>query len=89
MAVNFPNLALQKPKDGCVRISHVHKNTPGMLQAINHEISKHELNIQAQILSTDSEIGYVVLDVESSAIPKDLESDLRTISGTISVRISV
>ncbi len=89
MAVNFPNLALQKPKDGCVRIAHVHKNTPGMLQAINHEISRHELNIQAQILSTDSEIGYVVLDVESSSIPNDLESDLCAISGTISVRISV
>ncbi len=88
MAVNFPNLALQKPNDGCVRISHVHKNTPGMLQAINHEISKHALNIQAQILSTDSEIGYVVLDVEAASVPSGLESDLKSIAGTLSVRVS-
>ena len=88
MAVNFPNLALQKPKQGCVRIAHAHKNTPGMLQAINHEISKHSLNIQAQILSTDSEIGYVVLDVEAVAVPSDLESGLRAIAGTVAVRIS-
>ncbi|MBM5782143.1 MAG: phosphoglycerate dehydrogenase [Pelagibacterales bacterium] len=87
MAVNFPNLALQKPKEGCVRISHVHKNTPGMLQSINQEISKYGLNIQSQILSTDSEIGYVVLDVESSEIPQGLDIDLKAISGTVSVRI--
>lgn len=89
MAVNFPNLALQKPKDGCVRISHVHQNTPGMLQAINHEISKYSLNIQAQILSTDSQIGYVVLDIEAASVSKELEKDLKAIPGTVSVRISV
>jgi D-3-phosphoglycerate dehydrogenase / 2-oxoglutarate reductase len=88
MAVNFPNLSLQKPKEGCIRITHVHANTPGMLQAINHKISKHSLNIQSQILSTDSEIGYVVLDVEASNVPAGLESDLIAISGTVAVKIS-
>lgn len=88
MSVNFPNLSLQRPKEGCIRITHAHKNTPGMLQAINHEISKHSLNIQAQILSTDTEIGYVVLDVEASQTPAGLEADLRAIAGTVAVRIS-
>lgn len=87
MSVNFPNLLLQRPREGCIRIAHVHKNTPGMLQAINQEISKHSLNIQSQILSTDSEIGYVVLDVEASAVPNGLEPDLKAISGTVVVRI--
>lgn len=87
MSVNYPNLSLQKPKESCSRITHVHRNTPGMLQAINMEISKYDLNIQSQILSTDSSIGYVVLDVESKAIPSGLEQDLKAISGTISVRI--
>lgn len=88
MAVNFPNLALQKTKESCIRIAHVHTNTPGMLQAINHEISAYNLNIQAQILSTDSEIGYVVLDVETTEIPSGLETALKAIPGTLSVRIS-
>ena len=87
MSVNYPNLSLQKTKESCSRITHVHVNTPGMLQAINLEISKYELNIQSQILSTDNSIGYVVLDVESKAIPSNLEQALKAISGTISVRI--
>ncbi|MES2961961.1 MAG: phosphoglycerate dehydrogenase [Pseudomonadota bacterium] len=87
MSVNYPNLSLQKPKESCSRITHVHVNTPGMLQAINLEISKYDLNIQAQILSTDSSIGYVVLDVESKTIPSNLEQGLKEIPGTISVRI--
>jgi D-3-phosphoglycerate dehydrogenase len=87
MSVNYPNLSLQKPKESCSRITHVHVNTPGMLQAINLEISKYDLNIQSQILSTDNSIGYVVLDVESKAIPSNLEQALKAISGTISVRI--
>ena len=87
MSVNYPNLSLQRPKENCVRITHVHKNTPGMLQAINHEISKHSLNIQSQILSTDTQIGYVVLDVEKNEVPQSLEQDLQGIEGTIAVRI--
>jgi D-3-phosphoglycerate dehydrogenase len=87
MSVNYPNLSLQKTKESCSRITHVHVNTPGMLQAINLEISKYDLNIQSQILSTDNSIGYVVLDVESKAIPSNLEQALKAISGTISVRI--
>lgn len=87
MSVNYPNLSLQKTKESCSRITHVHVNTPGMLQAINLEISKYDLNIQSQILSTDNSIGYVVLDVESKSIPSNLEQALKEISGTISVRI--
>jgi len=87
MSVNYPNLSLQKTKESCSRITHVHVNTPGMLQAINLEISKYDLNIQSQILSTDNSIGYVVLDVESKVIPSNLEQALKAISGTISVRI--
>lgn len=87
MSVNYPNLSLQKTKDSCIRIAHSHKNTPGVLQAINAVISKHDLNIQSQILGTDSDVGYVVIDVEIDAAPAALESDLKSIPGTISVRI--
>lgn len=87
MSVNFPNLALQKAKEGCVRIIHTHKNTPGVLQAINLEITKFSLNIQAQILATENNIGYVVLDVETKDLSQDLKNALKAISGTISLRI--
>lgn len=87
MAVNYPNLSLQKQKESCIRIAHVHNNTPGMLQAINLEIAKYSLNIQSQILATDSQIGYVVLDIESDKVPPSLEEGLKAITGTIMVRI--
>ena len=37
---------------------------PGVLSAINTQLSKHEINILAQYLKTNEEIGYVVLDVD-------------------------
>lgn len=87
MSVNYPNLSLPPIKESCVRITHSHKNIPGMLQSINSEIVKHELNIQSQILSTDSDVGYVALDVENCKIAKDLEESLKLIPGTIKVKV--
>jgi D-3-phosphoglycerate dehydrogenase len=87
MSVNFPNLSLQKVSDLNIRIVNLHKNIPGMLQAINHEISKFSLNIKAQILATDSDVGYVAIDVEAKQISTQLIESLKSINGTISLRI--
>ena len=87
MSVNYPNLSLQKPKKSCIRIAHVHANVPGVLQAINLEITKCAINIQSQILGTDSKIGYVVLDVEAESLPESLKKGLEAINGTIAVRV--
>lgn len=87
MSVNYPNLSLMPVKDSCIRITHSHKNIPGMLQSINSEITKHQLNIQSQILSTDSDVGYVVLDVENCKIPQELTESLKLIPGTIKVNL--
>jgi D-3-phosphoglycerate dehydrogenase len=87
MSVNYPNLSLQKPKNSCIRIAHSHRNIPGMLQAINAEMAKYGINIQSQVLSTDDDVGYVVLDVSTKSLPAKLEQSLRAIQGTISVRM--
>lgn len=87
MSVNYPNLSLHPIEDSCIRIAHSHQNVPGMLQSINMEITKRKLNIQSQTLSTDSDIGYVVLDIESCDTIDDLEKDLKSIPGTINVII--
>jgi len=60
----IPSLALP-PQEGTHRILHIHRNVPGVLSAINTELSKHHINILAQYLKTNDEIGYVVLDVTS------------------------
>lgn len=62
-AVNFPNIDLHT-KTGVTRITNVHKNEPGVLGELNGIISEVKANIQAQYLSTDNQIGFLVVDLE-------------------------
>lgn len=62
-AVNFPNIDLGQ-KANVTRIMNVHRNEPGVLGELNGFISAAQANIQAQYLSTDQKIGYLVVDLE-------------------------
>jgi D-3-phosphoglycerate dehydrogenase len=62
-AVNFPNIDLNF-KENVTRIMNVHLNEPGVLGELNGFISEAKANIQAQYLSTDHRIGYLVTDLE-------------------------
>ena len=62
-SVNFPQIDLVK-KEGVSRILNIHKNEPGVLSELNAFISQAGANIQAQYLSTDSDVGYMVVDLE-------------------------
>lgn len=62
-AVNFPNMDLGF-KENIIRIMNVHSNEPGVLGELNGFISAAAANIQAQYLSTDHKIGYLVVDLE-------------------------
>jgi D-3-phosphoglycerate dehydrogenase len=62
-AVNFPNLEVPMHIDGH-RLINVHKNVPGVMRSINSIVSDLGANIRSQYLSTDSHIGYVVMDME-------------------------
>jgi D-3-phosphoglycerate dehydrogenase len=64
-AVNFPQVDLPV-NQGAHRILNVHRNEPGVLGEINSVVSKFGANIQAQFLSTDAKIGYLVMDIEKS-----------------------
>lgn len=72
-AVNFPNVDLPSGH-GVSRILNVHRNEPGVLGEINGLISEAGANIQAQFLSTDDKIGYLVMDLELRAVKKLVES---------------
>jgi D-3-phosphoglycerate dehydrogenase len=63
-AVNFPNVDVP-PRIAPVRLINVHRNVPGVLGEINGIVSKTKGNIRAQYLSTDPEIGYLVMDIEN------------------------
>lgn len=74
------------PIEGAHRILHIHNNVPGVLSAINTQLSNHNINIVGQYLKTNDEIGYVVLDVDKQLSKKALEL-LREVKETIKVRM--
>jgi len=80
-----PPLALP-PVEGAHRILHIHNNVPGVLSAINTQLSKNGINIVGQYLKTNDEIGYVVLDVDKKLSNKAVEL-LKHVKETIKVRM--
>ena len=44
---------------------HVHRNTPGVLAAVNGILAEHEVNVEGQLLGTRGEIGYLLTDIGS------------------------
>ncbi|TVQ40779.1 MAG: phosphoglycerate dehydrogenase [Wenzhouxiangella sp.] len=83
-AVNFPEVSLPD-HIGTRRILHIHRNEPGVLQAINTIFSQAGLNIVAQYLQTMPDVGYVVMDVEAADTPA-LVAELDRVPATIRTR---
>lgn len=84
-AVNFPEVSLPV-KAGGTRFLHIHKNVPGMMRRLNEIFSAKDLNISAQFLQTDPEIGYVVVDVDGEVDENELLAELMALDGTIRAR---
>jgi D-3-phosphoglycerate dehydrogenase len=84
-AVNFVEAALPV-KAGETRFLHIHANVPGVMRRINEVFSSRSLNISAQYLQTDPEVGYVVVDVVGDLEIADIIADLQAIEATIKAR---
>lgn len=83
--VNFPEVSLPE-QSGRSRLLHIHQNTPGILTKINQIFADNGVNIAAQYLQTNENIGYVVIDVDV----EDAElafKELKAIEGTIRARV--
>jgi len=80
-----PALSLP-PQEGAHRILHIHNNVPGVLSEINTQLSKNNINILAQYLKTNDEIGYVVLDVDKKISGQAFQL-LKEVKQTIKVRL--
>jgi len=84
-AVNFPSVSLPE-HTGTSRLLHIHRNQPGVLTAINQTFARHNINIAAQYLQTDDQIGYVVIDIDAQDGDLALK-ELKQVDGTIKVRL--
>lgn len=84
-AVNFPHVDAG-PTPGKHRILNVHKNVPGVLRDINRLVSEKGANIAAQILATDPDIGYLVMDLDQD-VSRDVKNALAALDTSIKTRI--
>lgn len=84
-AVNFPEVSLPE-HTGRSRLLHIHKNQPGVLTQINQAFAGKGINIEAQYLQTNADIGYVVIDVVNDRADEAM-AELAQIDGTIKTRV--
>jgi D-3-phosphoglycerate dehydrogenase len=84
-AVNFPEIDTPL-KDGSARMLNIHKNEPGVLGEINNIISNAGVNIDGQYLSTDENIGYLVVDVHTDHVDK-IADEVKKLTTSIKTRV--
>jgi D-3-phosphoglycerate dehydrogenase / 2-oxoglutarate reductase len=84
-AVNFPQIEVPVTRD-VHRILNVHRNVPGVLRDINKIVSDRNANIRAQVLSTDPDIGYLIMDLDQD-VSVDVKRAIAALETSIRTRI--
>lgn len=84
-SVNFPQVELPVTK-GTHRLLNVHKNVPGVLRDINKIVSDMSANIRAQLLATDQDIGYLIMDLDHD-VSQDVRKAVAALETNIRTRI--
>jgi len=84
-AVNFPQVELpMAPRTH--RMLNIHRNVPGVLRDINKIVSDLQANIRAQLLSTDADIGYLIMDLDQE-VSKSVNKAVAALPTSIKTRI--
>lgn len=84
-SVNFPQVDLQ-PMPGAHRVLNVHRNVPGVLRDINKLVSDRNANVLGQLLATDANIGYLVMDLDKE-VANDVRHAIAALDTSIKTRI--
>jgi D-3-phosphoglycerate dehydrogenase len=84
-AVNFPVIEVPLEK-GRGRVLNVHRNVPGVMRDVSRIVAARDANIHAQVLATDSQVGYLVMDLDAAVAPGVAE-DIRALSTDIKTRV--
>jgi D-3-phosphoglycerate dehydrogenase len=82
--LTVPTLNLPVQQDAH-RLLHMHANVPGVMSEINTVLSTLKVNILAQYLKTNQQIGYVVTDIDKKTSAHVLD-ELQKVKHTIRVR---
>ena len=65
---------------------HVHRNTPGVLAAVNSILADHSVNVEGQLLGTRGEVGFLLTDIGTRYSDEVLDR-LRAMEQTIRLRV--
>ncbi len=84
LSVNFPHCHLEHSPDS-YRLTHIHRNVPGMLFAVNELLARRGINIERQVLDTRGDIGYAIYDI-NKPWETDLVKELGAVPRTLRVR---
>ena len=85
MSVNLPGLALPQPP-GTHRVILIHRNVPGVMATVNQVFAEHKVNVEAQLLGTRGELGYVVTDIAAD-LTDEMLTQLRELPETVRLRV--
>ena len=85
LSVNLPAWACPGGRD-TLRLVHLHRNVPGVLARVNGILAEHEVNVEAQLLGTRGEVGYLVTD-SISGTTQDIVDQIRAMPETIRLRV--
>ena len=85
LSVNLPQVALPRTP-GADRLLLLHRNTPGVLAAVNGVLADHGINVEAQVLGTRGGLGYVVTDVPAPQ-GRTVAGALQALPETVRLRV--
>ncbi|MGN6609357.1 MAG: phosphoglycerate dehydrogenase [Jatrophihabitans sp.] len=85
MSVNVPGLTLPRA-EGTLRLILLHRNVPGVLARVNGLLADGGVNVEAQLLGTSGDLGYVVTD-SASGTTQAIVDQIRALPETISLRV--
>ena len=71
---------------GTHRILNVHRNVPGVIRDITTIISDRGGNIHAQVLATDPDMGYLIVDLDQD-VSHDVKDAVSALDTSIRTRI--
>jgi D-3-phosphoglycerate dehydrogenase len=85
LSVNMPRLDAPSGHD-TLRLVHVHRNVPGVLARVNGLLAENSVNVEAQLLSTRGEVGYLITD-SASGTTQAIVDQIRAMPETILLRV--
>jgi D-3-phosphoglycerate dehydrogenase len=84
-SVNFPQVEPPTLRDSH-RLLNVHHNVPGVLSSINRIVADAQANIEGQILATNPDIGYLVMDLNRE-VSREVQLQMSALEPNIRTRV--